>query len=260
LKFFFKYLSPLSKYKKSLKFAFIFTLLFVFGFRERKISLTLTLYPQGPSPLPQQHQQQQQQFNNIKNDPEGEEEGGGGGGNNSGGGGTAWYNRCKWTCLVCGKAFCSGFWRHVQEAHALPKAAYLEQYGRSGMDIVHYFCRVCNKKIPWSGASINAHTKAGVVRQIVFYLNFVRNACFVKISRVVPRKQCCGSGMGSEFFPSRIRDPHQRIRILTFYPSRIQGSKWHRIRIRNTARKTRGFLLHYVTSLRAIFASLSSLI
>jgi hypothetical protein len=126
-------------------------------------------YPQGPSPLPQQQQQQQQQFNNIKNDPEGEEGGGGGGSNSSSGGGTAWYNRCKWTCLVCGKAFCSGFWRHVQEAHALPKTAYLEQYGRAGMDIVHYFCRVCNKKIPWSGASINAHTKAGVVREITFF-------------------------------------------------------------------------------------------
>jgi hypothetical protein len=75
---------------------------------------------------------------------------------------------------VCGKAFCSGFWRHVQEAHALPKSAYLEQYGRAGMDIVHYFCRVCNKKIPWSGASINAHTKAGLSRKCLFKNIFVQ--------------------------------------------------------------------------------------
>jgi hypothetical protein len=82
-------------------------------------------------------------------------EGGGGGG-----GGTAWYNRCKWTCMVCNKAFCSGFWRHVQEAHGLAKTTYLEQFGKAGIDIVHYFCRICNRKIPWSGASINGHTKA----------------------------------------------------------------------------------------------------
>ncbi len=77
-----------------------------------------------------------------------------------------------------------------------------------------------------------------------------------------PPDQCCGSGMffpdpGSEFFPSRIRifsipeihikdfkyfNPKKcfwrsrkydwgwfRIRILNFYPSRIQGSKRHQI-------------------------------
>jgi hypothetical protein len=62
---------------------------------------------------------------------------------------------------------------------------------------------------------------------------------------------------GSEFFPSRILDPDQRIQVFTqqivlklseigfrlfildpnpeLLSSRIQGSKWHRIRIRNTA-------------------------
>ena len=77
-----------------------------------------------------------------------------------GGIGTAWYNRCKWTRMVCNKAFCSGFWRHVQEAHSLAKNSYLEQFGKAGIDIVFYFCRICNRKVPWSGASINGHTKA----------------------------------------------------------------------------------------------------
>jgi hypothetical protein len=62
--------------------------------------------------------------------------------------------------MVCNKAFCSGFWRHVQEAHGLAKTTYLEQFGKAGIDIVYYFCRICNRKIPWSGASINGHTKA----------------------------------------------------------------------------------------------------
>ena len=26
-----------------------------------------------------------------------------------------WYNKCKWTCMICGRAFSSGFWKHVQE-------------------------------------------------------------------------------------------------------------------------------------------------
>ena len=36
----------------------------------------------------------------------------------------------------------------------------MRDYGRQGINIVHYFCRICDKKIPWSGASINAHTKS----------------------------------------------------------------------------------------------------
>jgi len=74
--------------------------------------------------------------------------------------GTPWYNRCKWTCCVCQKAFSSGFWRHVQESHNITKEDYIKQNGKTGIEIVHYFCKICNKKVPWSGASINAHTKA----------------------------------------------------------------------------------------------------
>ena len=71
-----------------------------------------------------------------------------------------WYNRCTWTCLLCSKTFCSGFWKHVNEKHFLKKEDYLRDYGKQGIRIVHYYCRICDKKIPWSGASINAHTKA----------------------------------------------------------------------------------------------------
>ena len=71
-----------------------------------------------------------------------------------------WYNRCTWTCILCSKTFCSGFWKHVNEKHFLKKEDYLRDYGRQGINIVHYFCRICDKKIPWSGASINAHTKS----------------------------------------------------------------------------------------------------
>ena len=73
--------------------------------------------------------------------------------------GAPWYNKCKWTCLLCNKTFCSGFWRHVNEKHFLKKEDYLRDYGKQGIEIVHYFCKICNKKIPWSGASINAHMK-----------------------------------------------------------------------------------------------------
>ena len=133
----------------------------IFIYCEEKETLgTVLIQPlfQGPSYLPQQqqHHQTAAASNSLQNDTAEGEEGGG----NSSGGGTAWYNRCKWTCMVCQKAFCSGFWRHVQEAHALPKSAYLDRYGKAGIDIVHYFCRICNRKIPWSGASINGHTKA----------------------------------------------------------------------------------------------------
>ncbi len=41
--------------------------------------------------------------------------------------------------------------------------------------------------------------------------------------------------MVSKLSMIRIAHPESRIRILTFYPSRIQGSKKHRIRIRNIA-------------------------
>ena len=71
-----------------------------------------------------------------------------------------WYNKCTWTCLLCSKTFCSGFWKHVNEKHSLKKEDYLRHYGKQGIQIVHYFCRICDKKVPWSGASINAHTKA----------------------------------------------------------------------------------------------------
>ena len=71
-----------------------------------------------------------------------------------------WYNRCTWTCILCSKTFCSGFWKHVNEKHFLKKEDYLRDYGRQGINIIHYHCRICNKKIPWSGASINAHTKS----------------------------------------------------------------------------------------------------
>lgn len=74
--------------------------------------------------------------------------------------GLPWYNKCKWTCMLCNKAFSSGFWRHVSENHSYTKENYLQEFGKNGIDIVHYFCKICNKKIPWSGASINAHTKA----------------------------------------------------------------------------------------------------
>ena len=75
------------------------------------------------------------------------------------GSGQPWYNRCKWTCNVCDKAFSSGFWRHVQEAHSTKKEDYLREYGKKGIEIIHYFCKICSKKVPWSGASINAHMK-----------------------------------------------------------------------------------------------------
>ncbi len=82
---------------------------------------------------------------------------------------------------------------------------------------------------------------------------------FLATKTNIHSNQCCGSRMfildpRSEFFPSRIPDPHQRIkyfspkngfqtfgnmirvvypgsgyRIRIFYPSRIQGSKRHRI-------------------------------
>ena len=71
-----------------------------------------------------------------------------------------WYNKCSWTCLLCSKTFCSGFWKHVNEKHFLKKEDYIRDYGKQGIHIVHYFCRICDKKVPWSGASINAHTKA----------------------------------------------------------------------------------------------------
>merc|ERR1719270_1608706 len=71
-----------------------------------------------------------------------------------------WYNRCTWTCILCSKTFCSGFWKHVNEKHFLKKEDYLRDYGKQGINIIHYHCRICNKKIPWSGASINAHTKS----------------------------------------------------------------------------------------------------
>ena len=74
--------------------------------------------------------------------------------------GLPWYNRCKWTCMICRRAFSSGFWKHVQESHEKSKEDYLSEHGKAGIDIVHYFCKICNKKIPWSGASINSHTKA----------------------------------------------------------------------------------------------------
>ena len=74
--------------------------------------------------------------------------------------GPPWYNKCKWTCMICNKAFSSGFWRHVSESHSVRKEDYLQQFGKTGIEIVNYFCKICNKKIPWSGASINAHTKA----------------------------------------------------------------------------------------------------
>ena len=46
--------------------------------------------------------------------------------------GTPWYNRCKWTCTVCEKAFSSGFWRHVQESHNITKKDYIKQNGKTG--------------------------------------------------------------------------------------------------------------------------------
>ncbi len=62
--------------------------------------------------------------------------------------------------MVCRRAFSSGFWKHVQEAHQQTKEEYLNTHGKAGIEIVHYVCRICDKKIPWSGASINSHTKA----------------------------------------------------------------------------------------------------
>ena len=62
--------------------------------------------------------------------------------------------------MVCRRAFSSGFWKHVQEAHQQKKEEYLNTHGKAGIEIVHYVCRICDKKIPWFGASINSHTKA----------------------------------------------------------------------------------------------------
>merc|ERR1719187_2428680 len=70
-----------------------------------------------------------------------------------------WYNKCKWKCSICTKQFSSGFWKHVNEFHFLKKEEYLRDFGKQGIDIVYYWCQICNKKIPWSGASINGHVK-----------------------------------------------------------------------------------------------------
>ena len=70
-----------------------------------------------------------------------------------------WYNRCKWTCLLCSKSFSSGFWRHVNEVHFVKKEEYLRDYGRQGIEIVHYSCRICGRRTAWSGAAINSHMK-----------------------------------------------------------------------------------------------------
>ena len=69
------------------------------------------------------------------------------------------YNKCKWTCLICYKVFSSGFWRHVNETHFLKKEEYIKDYGRQGIMIVNYSCELCHKKIPWTGATINNHLK-----------------------------------------------------------------------------------------------------
>jgi len=73
--------------------------------------------------------------------------------------GTPWYNKCKWTCQLCNKSFSAGFWKHVNESHSLKKDEYIKTYGKDGIQIVQYWCQICNKRIPWSGASINGHVK-----------------------------------------------------------------------------------------------------
>ena len=70
-----------------------------------------------------------------------------------------YYNKCKWTCLICYKVFSSGFWRHVNESHFLKKEEYLNDFGRQGIMIVNYSCELCQKKIPWTGVTINNHLK-----------------------------------------------------------------------------------------------------
>ena len=70
-----------------------------------------------------------------------------------------WYNKCKWTCLLCYKTFCSGFWRHVNEQHFMKKDEYLADYSRQGITIVTYSCRVCGERLPWTGTNISAHVK-----------------------------------------------------------------------------------------------------
>ena len=70
-----------------------------------------------------------------------------------------WYNKCKWTCLLCYKTFCSGFWRHVNEQHFMKKDEYLADYSRQGITIVTYSCRVCGERLPWTATNISAHVK-----------------------------------------------------------------------------------------------------
>ena len=70
-----------------------------------------------------------------------------------------WYNKCKWTCLICYKTFSSGFWRHVNEQHFMKKEEYLSDYGKQGITIVNYSCKICKMKVQWTGVHISNHVR-----------------------------------------------------------------------------------------------------
>ncbi len=72
-----------------------------------------------------------------------------------------WFNGCEYKCQLCARILYSvaGLSLHLRDAHFMDKFAYFRQFGRAGIRIKKYRCKICRKCFPWSGVSISKHVK-----------------------------------------------------------------------------------------------------
>jgi hypothetical protein len=73
-----------------------------------------------------------------------------------------WYNKCSWTCQICGKLYMtnsSAFFKHVTQDHKVSVEDYKEKYGNTGIVFVDHKCKLCNKLVPCNGLSMCKHYK-----------------------------------------------------------------------------------------------------
>ena len=85
---------------------------------------------------------------------------------------TPWYNKCSWTCQICGCVVNSSsysFTIHLQNAHKMLRIAYEKKYGYKGIRHVDHQCQLCFELYPWNSNSLATHFKASHGESLASY-------------------------------------------------------------------------------------------
>ena len=73
--------------------------------------------------------------------------------------GREWFQKCRYTCQICGKAFSAGNFLtlHCKKTHMMDKVEYVKHFGLRGVEIRSYGCKLCGKQLTCEAKVLSSH-------------------------------------------------------------------------------------------------------